>query len=142
MDFIRALPAVNATLNGLAGVLLLAGYVQIRRKKVAAHRACMLAAFSVSALFLASYLTYHAQAGSTAFRGQGWIRPVYFLTLLTHIVLAAAIVPMAVVTLRRGWRGDVARHRALARRTLPLWMYVSVTGVAIYWMLYHGFRNG
>jgi uncharacterized membrane protein YozB (DUF420 family) len=130
------LPALNAGLNSLATVLLLAGYRQIRRRNIAAHRACMLAAFCVSTLFLISYLVYHAQVGSVPFRRQGWIRPVYFTILLTHIVLAAAIVPLALVTLWRAWRERFDRHRAIARWTLPLWLYVSVTGVVIYVMLY------
>ncbi len=118
-------------------MLLASGFVQIRRKRVRAHRACMLAAFAVSTAFLVSYVVYHAQAGSKPFDGQGWLRPVYYCILLSHIVLAAAIVPMAIVTLRRGLRGEVEPHRRIARRTLPLWMYVSVTGVVIYLLLYH-----
>jgi uncharacterized membrane protein YozB (DUF420 family) len=130
------LPALNAGLNSLATVLLLAGYRQIRRRNIAAHRACMVAAFCVSTLFLISYLVYHAQVGSVPFRRHGWIRPVYFTILITHIVLAAAIVPLALVTLWRAWRERFDRHRAIARWTLPLWLYVSVTGVVIYVMLY------
>jgi uncharacterized membrane protein YozB (DUF420 family) len=131
------LPALNAGLNSVAAVLLFAGYRQIRQKNIAAHRACMLAAFAASTLFLISYLTYHAQVGSVPFQGQGWIRPVYFTILITHIVLAAVILPMAIVTLHRAWRERFDRHRRIARWTLPLWLYVSVTGVVIYGMLYH-----
>ena len=130
------LPAVNATLNGTAAVLLIAGYVQIRRKQIDAHRKCMLAAFTTSALFLVSYLIYHALVGSVAFTGQGPIRTLYFTVLISHVSLAILILPLALVTLRRGLRRDDARHVALARWTLPIWLYVSVTGVVVYWMLY------
>ena len=133
---ISDLPALNATLNGIAGCLLTAGYIFIKQKRIAAHRACMLAAFTTSTLFLISYVVYHAQVGSRPFPGQGSIRVVYFAILLTHIILAAAIVPMALITLRRGLKLDVKRHRRIARWTWPLWMYVSVTGVVIYVMLY------
>lgn len=134
------LPAVNATLNGTTTVLLIIGRTLIAKKLVAAHRRVMIAAVSTSALFLVSYLTYHAQAGSVRFQGQGWVRPVYFAILLTHTVLAAAIVPMVLVTLVRGLRGNFDRHRAIARWTYPVWLYVSVTGVVIYVMLYHLYR--
>ena len=130
------LPALNATLNGTSGLLLLCGFVLIRKRRIAAHRACMLAAFTTSCLFLVSYLIYHSQAGTTRFQGQGWIRPVYFGILLTHTPLAVAIVPLAIVTLRRGLRAEYDRHARLARWPLPLWLYVSVTGVLIYMMLY------
>lgn len=130
------LPALNATLNGIAAVFLAAGYYFIRRGQIARHRASMLAAFSMSVLFLISYVIYHANVGSTPFPGQGAIRAVYFTILVTHIILAAAIVPMAIVTLRRGLKRDDARHRRIARITWPVWMYVSVTGVVIYLMLY------
>ena len=133
---ISDLPALNATLNGIAGALLALGYYFIRRKRVAAHRACMLSAFAASTLFLVSYLIYHSQVGSRPFPGHGGGRLLYFTILITHITLAAAIVPMALITLRRGLRLDVARHRRIARWTWPLWMYVSVTGVVIYVMLY------
>jgi uncharacterized membrane protein YozB (DUF420 family) len=136
MSFVRSLPAVNAALNGTAAALLAVGFVLIRKKKIAAHRAVMLGAFGVSCLFLASYVVYHAQAGSTPYRGQGWIRAVYFAILISHVILAAAIVPLALVTLSRGLKGVYDRHRAIARWTLPVWLYVSVTGVVIYWMLY------
>jgi uncharacterized membrane protein YozB (DUF420 family) len=130
------LPALNAGLNSLSTVLLLAGYRNIRRSNIAAHRLCMLAAFATSTLFLISYLTYHAQVGSVPFQGRGWIRPLYFTILVTHIILAAAILPLALVTLYRAWRERFDRHRRIARWTLPLWLYVSVTGVVIYGMLY------
>jgi uncharacterized membrane protein YozB (DUF420 family) len=133
---ISDLPALNATLNGIAGALLALGYYFIRHKRVAAHRACMLSAFVASTLFLVSYLIYHSQVGSRPFPGHGGVRLLYFTILITHIVLAAAIVPMALITLRRGLKLDVARHRRIARWTWPLWMYVSVTGVVIYVMLY------
>ena len=130
------LPALNASLNAVSAVFLTAGYRQIRRKKIAAHRACMLAAFTASALFLISYLIYHSQAGTTRFLRQGWIRPVYFTILSTHVVLAAAILPLAVITLNRALYERFDKHRRIARWTLPLWMYVSVTGVLVYVILY------
>ena len=133
---IRDLPALNASLNALAALLLGAGYFFIRRGQVERHRLCMVGAFSVSCFFLASYLVYHYHAGSTPFTGQGWVRPVYFTILVTHIVLAAVIVPLACVTLFRALEERFDRHRAIARWTLPLWLYVSVSGVVIYWMLY------
>jgi putative membrane protein len=131
------LPAVNAALNSVALVLLVAGYRNIRRRNIAAHRVCMVAAFCVSALFLVSYLTYHFHVGSVPFQRQGWVRPVYFTILVTHIILAATIVPLALVTIYRAWKGRFEQHRRIARWTLPVWMYVSVTGVVIYLMLYH-----
>ena len=134
---VSALPAVNAVLNGTSAVLLATGFVLIRRGNVAAHRACMLSAFGVSTLFLLSYVAYHAQAGSLPFQGRGLIRPVYYALLLSHIVLAAVIVPLALRTIHRAWTGRFDRHRRIARWTLPIWLYVSVTGVVIYWMLYH-----
>ena len=130
------LPALNATLNGVATVFLLAGYCFVRRRQIAAHRACMIAAVTASAFFLISYVIYHANAGSRPFTGTGPVRAVYFLILITHIVLAAAIVPMVLMTLARALRKRFDRHAAIARRTLPLWLYVSVTGVVIYLMLY------
>jgi putative membrane protein len=130
------LPALNATLNATCFILLTTGYVLIRRGRVAQHRAVMIAAFCTSVVFLTSYLIYHAQIGSKPFRGQGPIRIVYFTILLTHTVLAATIVPMILMTLSRGLKRQDVRHRALARWTLPLWMYVSVTGVVVYFMLY------
>jgi len=130
------LPAVNATLNACSFVLLMSGFYFIRQKKITAHRACMIAAVVFSLLFLTSYLIYHAQVGSVKFTKTGWIRPVYFTILLTHTVLAVAIVPMAAVTLFRALKERFDKHRKIARWTLPVWMYVSVTGVVIYFMLY------
>ena len=130
------LPTLNAILNGTAAVLLLAGWWNIRRGRIEIHRRYMIAAFTASVLFLVSYVTYHAQAGSRPFGGAGWLRPLYFTILLTHIALAAAIVPLALITLTRGLRREDVRHRRIARWTLPVWLYVSVTGVVIYLMLY------
>ena len=130
------LPALNATLNGAATLFLLAGYVFIRRRQIPAHRASMLAAVTTSGLFLISYVIYHANAGSKPFPGTGPVRAVYFVILITHIVLAAAIVPMVLLTLSRALTQRFDRHAAIARRTFPLWLYVSVTGVVIYLMLY------
>lgn len=131
------LPAVNATLNGVAALLLLAGYREIRRGRMARHRAAMIAACGASTLFLVSYVIYHAQAGSRPFTGTGPVRIVYFTILVSHVILAAAILPLALVTLVRALKGQFARHAALARWTLPIWLYVSVTGVIVYVMLYH-----
>lgn len=131
------LPTINAILNGLCAVLLSLGYGFIRRGNMRVHKRFMITAFGVSVLFLISYLIYHAQAGSTAFTGRGWIRPVYFFILITHIILAAAIVPLAIITLIRALRERFARHKRIARWTLPIWLYVSVTGVLVYVMLYH-----
>jgi uncharacterized membrane protein YozB (DUF420 family) len=136
MMSVADLPALNATLNGIAGLFLLAGFYFIRTRQIERHRRAMLGAFAMSTLFLISYVVYHANVGSRPFTGQGPIRVVYFTILITHIVLAAAIVPMALVTLRRGWIRDDARHRRIAKITWPIWMYVSVTGVVIYLMLY------
>ena len=133
---IADLPALNATLNGVAGLFLLAGFYFIRRGEIARHRASMLGACAMSSLFLLSYVIYHANAGSRPFPGQGTIRVVYFTILISHVILAAAIVPMALVTLARGLRRNDEAHRRIAKITLPLWMYVSVTGVVIYAMLY------
>jgi uncharacterized membrane protein YozB (DUF420 family) len=130
------LPTLNAVLNGTAAVLLLAGWWNIRRGRIETHRRFMVAAFTASSLFLVSYLTYHAQVGSRPYHGTGVLRPVYFTILLTHVVLAATILPMALVTLARGLRRDDLLHRRIAKWTLPLWLYVSVTGVVIYLMLY------
>lgn len=134
---IADLPALNATLNGTAALFLAAGYVFIRRRQIGAHRACMLSACTASALFLVSYVIYHANAGSKPFPGTGPIRTVYFFILATHVVLALAIVPMALMTLTRALGKRFDRHRRIARWTLPIWLYVSVTGVVIYIMLYH-----
>jgi uncharacterized membrane protein YozB (DUF420 family) len=130
------LPALNATLNAISGVLLLIGYVFIRRGQFERHRACMLAAFTTSTLFLISYLVYHAQVGSRPFTGQGPVRIIYFSILISHVVLAALILPLALMTLSRGLKGRFDRHVPIARWTLPLWLYVSVTGVIVYLMLY------
>ena len=130
------LPAVNATLNGIAAIFLAVGWVFIRRGDRRRHRFCMLAAFAMSALFLTSYLVYHANVGSVPFQGQGTIRYIYFAILITHVVLAALILPLALMTLSRALSQRFDRHRAIARWTLPIWLYVSVTGVAIYLMLY------
>ena len=131
-----ALPAVNATLNATTAVLLVAGYVLIRRGRRQQHRRVMLTAFATSVLFLVSYLTYHAHIGSKHFPGIGTARVVYFTILLTHTVLAAAIVPLAIITLSRALSARYDRHKKIARWTLPIWLYVSVTGVVVYWMLY------
>ncbi|MBI3077458.1 MAG: DUF420 domain-containing protein [Deltaproteobacteria bacterium] len=133
---LSVLPAVNATLNGTSSLLLAVGYLFIRRRKVMAHKVCMGSACVTSTLFLVSYLTYHAQVGSMPFRGQGWIRTVYFAILISHTVLAATIVPLALITVTRALKGRFAKHVKIARWTLPLWLYVSVTGVIVYWMLY------
>ena len=133
---VRDLPALNAILNGTAGLLLLAGWVLIRRGNRAAHRRAMLAAVTCSALFLVSYLVYHFNVGSVRFQRTGAIRTVYLAILLTHTVLATAIVPLVLITLNHGLRERFDKHRRIARVTLPLWIYVSVTGVVIYWMLY------
>ena len=131
------LPAVNAALNAVAATLLLTGHASIRRGLVARHRACMVGALCVSALFLVSYVVYHAEDGSVRFTEAGWPRAVYFAVLATHVPLAAAVVPLALLTLRRGLRGEFDRHVRLARWTYPIWLYVSVTGVMVYLMLYH-----
>ncbi len=130
------LPAVNAALNACSFMLLMSGFYFIRQKKIIAHRACMIAAVVFSLLFLTSYLIYHAQVGSVKFTKTGWIRPVYFTILLTHTALAVTIVPMAAVTLFRALKERFDKHRKIARWTLPVWMYVSITGVVIYFMLY------
>jgi putative membrane protein len=133
---VAGLPALNAALNATSAVLLVLGYAFIRRRWIGAHLTVMLTAFGISTLFLVSYVIYHYHAGSRSFTGQGWIRPVYFVLLVTHIGLAAGIVPLALTTIWRALTGQIARHRRLARWTLPLWLYVSLTGVVIYWMLY------
>jgi uncharacterized membrane protein YozB (DUF420 family) len=130
------LPLVNATLNGIAGTLLVIGWMLIKRRRIQAHRRVMIAAFSTSALFLVSYVTYHANAGSRPYHGTGAMRAIYFAILIPHILLAAAVLPLALVTLSRGLRRDDARHRRIARITLPIWLFVSVTGVLVYLMLY------
>jgi len=130
------LPAVNATLNGLSGILLIVGYAGIRAGRIEWHRRCMIAAFVTSAVFLVCYVIYHAQVGSVRFTREGFVRPLYFSILITHVTLAATVVPLAVMTLRRGLWAQYARHRAIARWTLPIWLYVSVTGVLVYVLLY------
>ena len=133
---IADLPALNASLNALASVFLVVGYVFIRRRRRDAHRRSMLLALTTSALFLVSYVIYHANAGSVPFRGTGAIRIVYFAILIPHVILAATILPLALITAARGLRGDYTRHVRIARWTLPLWLFVSVTGVIVYLMLY------
>jgi putative membrane protein len=133
---ITDLPALNASLNALASVFLVIGYVLIRNGRRDAHKRCMLLALATSALFLISYVTYHANAGSVRFGGSGAIRVVYFAVLIPHVILAATILPLALVTTARGLRGDYVRHVRIARWTLPVWLYVSVTGVIVYAMLY------
>jgi len=133
---VRDLPALNAGLNALSAVLLLTGWILVRRRRLTAHRRVMLAALASSTLFLISYLTYHAQVGSVRFQGQGALRTVYFAILISHTLLAVAIVPLVLVTVSRALASRFDRHRRIARVTLPLWAYVSVTGVVVYWMLY------
>jgi putative membrane protein len=133
---LHALPLLNAILNSLSAVLLCSGYIAIRRRCVSLHKTCMLTACFTSALFLVSYLTYHYHVGSKPFTGQGSIRLVYFTILISHTILAAVIVPLVLLTLTRAWKAQWPRHRRLARWTLPLWLYVSITGVVIYLMLY------
>ncbi len=130
-------PKINATLNGCSALLLVTGRALIAQRKMAAHRAAMLTALATSTLFLTSYLYYHAHVGSVHFRGVGWSRPLYFSILISHTVLAAAIVPMVILTLSRALAARFDRHRAIARWTFPLWLYVSLTGVVVYLMLYH-----
>jgi len=133
---VRDLPAVNAFLNGTAAVLLIWGYTLIRRKRIDQHRRVMLSAFATSVLFLVCYVTYHAQVGSVHYQHSGALRTLYFSILITHTVLAAAVPVLAVITLNRGLRARFDSHRTIARWTLPIWLYVSVTGVIVYLMLY------
>jgi uncharacterized membrane protein YozB (DUF420 family) len=133
---VSSLPAINAFLNGTSAVLLTIGYLCIRRRRVTAHKICMATAFGVSCLFLVSYLIHHYQVGSLPFSGQGWIRPVYFTVLISHIVLAALVVPLALTTLYRAISARFDKHVKIARWTLPVWLYVSVSGVIVYVMLY------
>ena len=130
------LPALNATLNASSTILLITGYVFIRRGDRRKHKACMIAALVMSALFLTSYVIYHAQVGSVPFKRTGWIRTVYFVVLIPHVILAAAIVPPILITVSRGLSAKYDKHRRIARWTLPVWLYVSVTGVVVYLMLY------
>ena len=134
--------ALNASLNGISAVLLTCGYLAIRNGKREVHKRFMIAAFAVSSAFLVSYLVYHYRVGHVAFTGQGWIRPVYFTLLISHTILAVVIVPLILVTLRRAWVQRFDRHRAIARWTLPLWFYVSVTGVIVYVLLYQVYPPG
>ena len=133
---IHDLPAVNATLNATSGVLLIVAYLLIRARRIEQHRAVMIAAFATSSLFLICYLVYHAQVGSVPFTRQGFVRPLYFTILITHVTLAAAVLPLAIVTLSRGLKARYAQHRRIARWTLPIWLYVSATGVLVYVLLY------
>jgi uncharacterized membrane protein YozB (DUF420 family) len=135
-------PKINAILNGCSAVLLVTGRGLIARGKIAAHRAVMITAFATSCLFLTSYLYYHwpGHGGVIYFHGTGWVRPVYFAILISHTVLAVVIVPLVLITLTRGLKGRYERHRAIARWTYPLWLYVSVTGVVVYFMLFRMFR--
>ncbi|HEX8183946.1 MAG TPA: DUF420 domain-containing protein [Blastocatellia bacterium] len=136
-EAIRILPTLNAILNATSGALIVVGFLFIRRKRVNAHRACMIAAVGSSILFLISYLVYHYHHGATRFLGTGWVRAFYFAILITHTILAAVIVPFVIVTLTRAVRGQFARHLRVARWTFPMWLYVSITGVIVYLMLYH-----
>ena len=133
---VHDLPAVNATLNATAGVLLLIGFLLIRTGRRQQHRAVMLAAFTASSLFLVSYVVYHAQVGSVRFTREGFVRPLYYAILITHVTLAATVLPLAIVTLTRGLNGRFREHRRIARWTFPVWLYVSVTGVLVYVLLY------
>jgi putative membrane protein len=139
---LSSFPVIDATLNAASAVLLVAGFVCIRRRKIAAHRAFMLSAFGTSALFLCCYLWYHSHHGVTRFPDLGLIRTFYLMLLGSHTLLAAVIVPLILITLRRAFRRNFGRHRQIARWTLPLWVYVSVTGVLVYWMLYHVAKAG
>jgi putative membrane protein len=133
---VHDLPAVNASLNALSGVLLVVAYTLIRNRQIERHRQVMLAAFATSSLFLVCYVVYHAQVGSVRFTRQGFVRPLYFAILITHVTLAAAVLPLAIITLSRGLKGRFVQHRRIARWTLPIWLYVSVTGVLVYVLLY------
>jgi putative membrane protein len=137
-----SLAPLNSILNASAAVLLMAGFICVRRRWIRAHRACMLTAFVVSTAFFISYLTYHYHVGDVRFQGYGIIRPIYFTILITHIVLAAAIVPLVLTTLWRALRGDFQKHRRIARWTWPIWMYVSITGVVVYVMCYRIYPPG
>jgi uncharacterized membrane protein YozB (DUF420 family) len=136
-EYIPFLPHLNAFLNSTSAILLSTGYVFIRLGRIKAHRNCQLTAFATSVLFLISYVTYHFYHGDTKFLGQGIVRPFYFFVLISHVILAIAIVPLVVITLYRALRFDFIRHKKIARITFPLWLYVSVTGVIVYLMLYH-----
>jgi uncharacterized membrane protein YozB (DUF420 family) len=142
MICISDLPAVNATLNATSAFLLTVGHFFIKRDNMRAHRAFMIAAFVASVLFLTSYLVYHGYHGTTPFRGEGWIRPVYFSILLSHTILAAAIVPLVLITLARALRGQFEKHRKIAVWAYPIWIYVSATGVIVYILLYRLYPQG
>jgi uncharacterized membrane protein YozB (DUF420 family) len=133
------LPTLNAMLNATSGILIVIGFIMIRRKRKAAHRACMLGAITCSSLFLISYVVYHVGfgAGVTRFTGTGWVRTAYHTILISHTILAVTVVPFVIVTLKRALRRDFVRHRKVARWTFPMWLYVSITGVIVYLMLYH-----
>jgi putative membrane protein len=133
---VHDLPAINASLNALSGVLLLTGYIMIRTRRIKQHRRCMIAAFATSSVFLVCYIVYHAQVGSVPFMRGGFVRSLYFTILVTHVTLAAAVVPLAAVTLWRGLKGRYPQHIRIARWTFPIWLYVSVTGVLVYVLLY------
>ena len=133
---VHDLPAVNASLNALSGVLLLTGYALIRTRRIGQHRRCMIAAFATSSAFLVCYIVYHAQVGSVPFTRSGLVRPLYYTILITHVTLAVTVLPLAIVTAARGLRADYARHMKVARWTFPIWLYVSVTGVLVYVLLY------
>ena len=133
---IHDLPAINASLNALSTVLLASGYALVRTRRIAQHRACMLAALTTSALFLVCYIVYHAQVGSVRFARQGVVRPIYFTILITHVTLAASVLPLALITATRGLKGRFPQHVRIARWTFPIWLYVSVTGVLVYVLLY------
>jgi putative membrane protein len=139
-EYVSYLPHLNALLNSTSAVLLLAGFRFIRRGQISSHRNCQVSALITSVLFLVSYLTYHYYHGATKFPGQGIVRPLYFVILLTHTILAVVIVPLIMITFYRALKGDFIRHRRIARWTLPLWLYVSITGVIVYLMLYHFYR--
>lgn len=140
---VQWLPAVNASLNGLATLLLMAGYVAIKRRQIGIHKSLMLSAFATSVVFLVCYLVYHWALHSLTgepgkkFTGEGWIRPVYFTILITHVILAAAVPVLALMTIYRAWKQNWAGHKRIAVITFPIWLYVSITGVVIYGMLYH-----
>jgi uncharacterized membrane protein YozB (DUF420 family) len=136
VSWYEALPHVNASLNTVSAVLLVSGYLAIRRQKRARHAALMVSSFAVSMLFLTSYLIYHYRAGHTAYEGEGFLRGIYFTVLISHVVLAATVPVLASITLWLAFRGKLERHRKIARWTLPIWLYVSVTGVVVYVMLY------
>src|SRR3954465_6679344 len=133
---VHDLPAVNASLNATSGVLLLIGYLLMRQRRIEMHRKVMIAAFITSSLFLVCYVVYHAQVGSVRFTRTGFVRPLYFTILITHVTLAAVVLPLALVTLSRALKARYARHRTIARWTFPIWLYVSVTGVLVHVLLY------